>query len=131
MYDEWFITLYNLIYTALPVLGMALFDQVSVCVCVCVIYQHHLRSCVVCVCLLSIALISYEWLQMIMLFKPQIHEIHNHPGLPGLFCASDRYERCLVCLCTHMSVYLSVWHVIVSFKTYLLLMIVCFRLMFV
>ncbi|XP_031433354.1 phospholipid-transporting ATPase ID [Clupea harengus] len=27
VYDEWFITLYNLIYTALPVLGMALFDQ--------------------------------------------------------------------------------------------------------
>lgn len=28
MYDEWFITLYNLVYTALPVLGMSLFDQV-------------------------------------------------------------------------------------------------------
>ncbi|XP_063066420.1 phospholipid-transporting ATPase ID [Engraulis encrasicolus] len=27
VYDEWFITLYNLVYTALPVLGMALFDQ--------------------------------------------------------------------------------------------------------
>ncbi|KAJ8414854.1 hypothetical protein AAFF_G00023770 [Aldrovandia affinis] len=27
VYDEWFITLYNLIYTALPVLGMSLFDQ--------------------------------------------------------------------------------------------------------
>lgn len=28
VYDEWFITLYNLMYTALPVLGMSLFDQV-------------------------------------------------------------------------------------------------------
>lgn len=28
VYDEWYITLYNLIYTALPVLGMSLFDQV-------------------------------------------------------------------------------------------------------
>lgn len=28
VYDEWFITMYNLIYTALPVLGMSLFDQV-------------------------------------------------------------------------------------------------------
>ncbi|XP_029024237.1 phospholipid-transporting ATPase ID [Betta splendens] len=27
VYDEWFITMYNLIYTALPVLGMSLFDQ--------------------------------------------------------------------------------------------------------
>ncbi|XP_030048675.1 phospholipid-transporting ATPase ID [Microcaecilia unicolor] len=27
MYDEWFITLYNLVYTSLPVLGMSLFDQ--------------------------------------------------------------------------------------------------------
>ncbi|KAL2100457.1 hypothetical protein ACEWY4_004851 [Coilia grayii] len=27
VYDEWFITLYNLVYTALPVLGLALFDQ--------------------------------------------------------------------------------------------------------
>ncbi|KYO35829.1 hypothetical protein Y1Q_0024441 [Alligator mississippiensis] len=27
VYDEWFITLYNLIYTSLPVLGMSLFDQ--------------------------------------------------------------------------------------------------------
>ncbi|XP_059192884.1 phospholipid-transporting ATPase ID-like [Centropristis striata] len=27
VYDEWFITLYNLVYTALPVLGMGLFDQ--------------------------------------------------------------------------------------------------------
>uniref|UniRef100_A0A3B4VBU8 Phospholipid-transporting ATPase n=1 Tax=Seriola dumerili TaxID=41447 RepID=A0A3B4VBU8_SERDU len=27
VYDEWFITLYNLVYTALPVLGMSLFDQ--------------------------------------------------------------------------------------------------------
>uniref|UniRef100_A0A8D3CCJ6 Phospholipid-transporting ATPase n=1 Tax=Scophthalmus maximus TaxID=52904 RepID=A0A8D3CCJ6_SCOMX len=27
VYDEWFITLYNLMYTALPVLGMGLFDQ--------------------------------------------------------------------------------------------------------
>ncbi len=30
VYDEWFITLYNLMYTALPVLGMSLFDQVTV-----------------------------------------------------------------------------------------------------
>uniref|UniRef100_A0A3B3HUL8 Phospholipid-transporting ATPase n=1 Tax=Oryzias latipes TaxID=8090 RepID=A0A3B3HUL8_ORYLA len=30
VYDEWFITLYNLMYTALPVLGMGLFDQVTV-----------------------------------------------------------------------------------------------------
>lgn len=30
VYDEWFITLYNLVYTALPVLGMSLFDQVIV-----------------------------------------------------------------------------------------------------
>uniref|UniRef100_A0A8C9WEW8 Phospholipid-transporting ATPase n=1 Tax=Scleropages formosus TaxID=113540 RepID=A0A8C9WEW8_SCLFO len=27
VYDEWFITVYNLVYTALPVLGMSLFDQ--------------------------------------------------------------------------------------------------------
>uniref|UniRef100_A0A674MXB9 Phospholipid-transporting ATPase n=1 Tax=Takifugu rubripes TaxID=31033 RepID=A0A674MXB9_TAKRU len=27
VYDQWFITLYNLMYTALPVLGMGLFDQ--------------------------------------------------------------------------------------------------------
>ncbi|KAM6930861.1 phospholipid-transporting ATPase ID-like [Xenentodon cancila] len=27
VYDEWFITLYNMMYTALPVLGMSLFDQ--------------------------------------------------------------------------------------------------------
>ncbi|XP_028269374.1 phospholipid-transporting ATPase ID-like [Parambassis ranga] len=27
VYDQWFITLYNLMYTALPVLGMSLFDQ--------------------------------------------------------------------------------------------------------
>uniref|UniRef100_A0A8D3CFI9 Phospholipid-transporting ATPase n=1 Tax=Scophthalmus maximus TaxID=52904 RepID=A0A8D3CFI9_SCOMX len=27
VYDEWFITMYNLVYTALPVLGMSLFDQ--------------------------------------------------------------------------------------------------------
>ncbi|KAG5835133.1 hypothetical protein ANANG_G00268910 [Anguilla anguilla] len=27
VYDEWYITLYNLVYTALPVLGMSLFDQ--------------------------------------------------------------------------------------------------------
>ncbi|XP_077570329.1 phospholipid-transporting ATPase ID-like isoform X3 [Stigmatopora nigra] len=27
VYDEWFITLYNLVYTALPVLGMSLLDQ--------------------------------------------------------------------------------------------------------
>ncbi|MGH0183692.1 UNVERIFIED_CONTAM: hypothetical protein FKN15_012124, partial [Acipenser sinensis] len=28
VYDEWYITLYNLVYTSLPVLGMSLFDQV-------------------------------------------------------------------------------------------------------
>ena len=33
VYDEWFITLYNLVYTALPVLGMSLFDQVRTCCC--------------------------------------------------------------------------------------------------
>ncbi|KAG8131363.1 hypothetical protein E2320_017938 [Naja naja] len=27
VYDEWFITLYNMVYTCLPVLGMSLFDQ--------------------------------------------------------------------------------------------------------
>ncbi|KAM8744213.1 phospholipid-transporting ATPase ID [Acanthopagrus schlegelii] len=27
VYDEWFITVYNLVYTALPVLGMSIFDQ--------------------------------------------------------------------------------------------------------
>ncbi|XP_075435647.1 phospholipid-transporting ATPase ID-like isoform X2 [Ascaphus truei] len=27
VYDEWYITLYNLVYTSLPVLGMSLFDQ--------------------------------------------------------------------------------------------------------
>uniref|UniRef100_A0A8C5HWM0 Phospholipid-transporting ATPase n=1 Tax=Gouania willdenowi TaxID=441366 RepID=A0A8C5HWM0_GOUWI len=27
VYDEWFITLYNLVYTALPVLGLSIFDQ--------------------------------------------------------------------------------------------------------
>lgn len=30
VYDEWFITLYNLVYTALPVLGMSLFEQVTI-----------------------------------------------------------------------------------------------------
>lgn len=30
VYDEMFITLYNLMYTALPVLGMSLFDQVTI-----------------------------------------------------------------------------------------------------
>lgn len=30
VYDELFITLYNLMYTALPVLGMSLFDQVTI-----------------------------------------------------------------------------------------------------
>ncbi|KAJ7335113.1 hypothetical protein JRQ81_013054 [Phrynocephalus forsythii] len=29
VYDEWFITLYNMVYTSMPVLGMSLFDQVS------------------------------------------------------------------------------------------------------
>lgn len=29
VYDEWFITLYNLVYTSLPVLGMSIFDQVN------------------------------------------------------------------------------------------------------
>ncbi|KAM6186860.1 phospholipid-transporting ATPase ID-like isoform 2-T2 [Sarcoramphus papa] len=29
VYDEWFITLYNLVYTSLPVLGMSLFDQIG------------------------------------------------------------------------------------------------------
>lgn len=28
VYDTWFITLYNLVYTSLPVLGLSLFDQV-------------------------------------------------------------------------------------------------------
>lgn len=28
VYDEWFITMYNTVYTALPVLGLSLFDQV-------------------------------------------------------------------------------------------------------
>ncbi|CAG5867257.1 unnamed protein product [Menidia menidia] len=28
VYDEWFITLYNTVYTALPVLGLSIFDQV-------------------------------------------------------------------------------------------------------
>uniref|UniRef100_A0A8C1AU51 Phospholipid-transporting ATPase n=1 Tax=Cyprinus carpio carpio TaxID=630221 RepID=A0A8C1AU51_CYPCA len=27
VYDEWFITLYNLVYTALPVIGLSIFDQ--------------------------------------------------------------------------------------------------------
>uniref|UniRef100_A0A8B9LU73 Phospholipid-transporting ATPase n=1 Tax=Astyanax mexicanus TaxID=7994 RepID=A0A8B9LU73_ASTMX len=27
VYDEWFITMYNLVYTALPVIGLSLFDQ--------------------------------------------------------------------------------------------------------
>ncbi|XP_030004214.1 phospholipid-transporting ATPase ID [Sphaeramia orbicularis] len=27
VYDEWFITLYNLVYTALPILGLSIFDQ--------------------------------------------------------------------------------------------------------
>ncbi|XP_062984436.1 phospholipid-transporting ATPase ID-like isoform X2 [Elgaria multicarinata webbii] len=27
VYDEWFITLYNMVYTSMPVLGMSLFDQ--------------------------------------------------------------------------------------------------------
>ncbi|XP_059845434.1 phospholipid-transporting ATPase ID-like [Hypanus sabinus] len=27
VYDEWFITLYNLVYTSLPILGLSLFDQ--------------------------------------------------------------------------------------------------------
>lgn len=29
MYDNWFITLYNWVYTSLPVLGLSLFDQVN------------------------------------------------------------------------------------------------------
>ena len=28
VYDTWFITFYNLVYTCLPVLGLSLFDQV-------------------------------------------------------------------------------------------------------
>lgn len=28
VYDTWFITFYNLVYTSLPVLGLSLFDQV-------------------------------------------------------------------------------------------------------
>ncbi|KAL6472709.1 hypothetical protein MHYP_G00188970 [Metynnis hypsauchen] len=27
VYDEWFITMYNLVYTALPIIGLSLFDQ--------------------------------------------------------------------------------------------------------
>lgn len=29
VYDQWFITHFNVIYTSLPVLGMGLFDQVT------------------------------------------------------------------------------------------------------
>lgn len=29
VYDQWFITLFNIVYTSLPVLAMGLFDQVS------------------------------------------------------------------------------------------------------
>lgn len=28
VYDQWFITLFNIVYTSLPVLAMGLFDQV-------------------------------------------------------------------------------------------------------
>lgn len=30
VYDQWFITLFNIVYTSLPVLAMGLFDQVIV-----------------------------------------------------------------------------------------------------
>ncbi len=29
VYDQWFITLFNIVYTSLPVLAMGVFDQVS------------------------------------------------------------------------------------------------------
>lgn len=29
VYDQWFITLFNIVYTSLPVLAMGLFDQVQ------------------------------------------------------------------------------------------------------
>lgn len=45
MYDEWFITLYNLMYTALPVLGMSLFDQVAFCcMYLCVVQRTDTKS---------------------------------------------------------------------------------------
>lgn len=31
VYDQYFITLYNIVYTSLPVLAMGVFDQVSLC----------------------------------------------------------------------------------------------------
>ena len=33
VYDQWFITLYNIVYTSLPVLAMGIFDQVRVYLC--------------------------------------------------------------------------------------------------
>lgn len=30
VYDQWFITLFNIVYTSLPVLAMGIFDQVCV-----------------------------------------------------------------------------------------------------
>lgn len=30
VYDQWFITLFNIVYTSLPVLAMGIFDQVGV-----------------------------------------------------------------------------------------------------
>lgn len=37
VYDEWFITLYNLVYTALPVIALSIFDQV------CLIYYTYVN----------------------------------------------------------------------------------------
>ena len=33
VYDQWFITLINIVYTSLPVLAMGIFDQVCVFLC--------------------------------------------------------------------------------------------------
>lgn len=30
VYDQWFITLFNIVYTSLPVLAMGIFDQVCI-----------------------------------------------------------------------------------------------------
>ena len=35
VYDQWFITLFNIVYTSLPVLAMGIFDQVCVFLCLC------------------------------------------------------------------------------------------------
>ena len=54
VYQQGYITLYNVAYTSLPILALAILDQVwkaCVCVCVCVCVRACAHACVcVCVC---------------------------------------------------------------------------------